>query len=251
MGTQDGKEKKEKAGIGNRVLTIIGIVLCALLVPLLIVNVTLIIKSYTSDGVPSFGGSIPQIVLSGSMEPTIKAGDLILSKTAEADEIKVGDVISFYDPAGNGNSVVTHRVIEIVDDGDGTYSWRTQGDGNGGVPDRLAVPFENLVGRWDGVRFPGLGSVALFMQTVPGIIVCVVVPFLLLVGYDFWRRRAYDKKEARHADELQAELDALRAAQANAQTPTGNADAAGKPDTPDAGTAAEPQEETAPQNRGE
>ena len=204
------EQKKQK------MLTIIGAVLCVILLPILIVNLTLIVKSYVNpDEVPAIGGVSPLIVLTDSMLPEISSGDLIIAEKIDPSEIKVGDVISFFDPAGNGSSVVTHRVIEIVTE-DGKTQWRTRGDNNN-TEDKVLVPFENLVGIWTGTRIAGAGSVAMFLQTTPGLIVCVGCPLVLLVGYDVLRRRKYDKAKQEDTDALLAELEALRAMKA-AQT---------------------------------
>lgn len=204
----DQKEQKKQ-----RALTITGIVLCLLLLPILIVNVTLIVKSYiNTDEVPSIGGISPLIVLTDSMLPEISSGDLIITKQIDPADVKVGDVISFFDPAGNGSSVVTHRVIEIVTE-NGETKWRTRGDNNN-TDDRVAVPFDNLVGIWTGTRIAGAGSVAMFLQTTPGLIVCIGCPLALLVGYDVLRRRKYDKAKQEDTDALLKELEALRAMQA-------------------------------------
>ena len=70
---------------------------------------------------------------------------MINEKVAKAStDVKVGDVISFFDPAGNGTSIVTHRVIEIVEE-DGEILFRTRGDNNN-TEDKELVPAENLVG---------------------------------------------------------------------------------------------------------
>lgn len=211
------KENKEamsqKEKNQQKVLTIIGAVLCVILIPILIINLTLIVKSYVNtDEVPKIGGVCPLIVLTDSMLPEISSGDLIICEEIDAKDVKVGDVISFFDPAGNGSSVVTHRVIEIVEE-DGVTKWRTRGDNNN-TEDKVLVPFENLVGIWGGTRIAGAGSVAMFLQTTPGLIVCVVCPLALLVGYDVLRRRKYDKAKQEDTDALLAELEALRAMKA-------------------------------------
>ena len=173
----------------------------------------LIIKSYVNtEEVPTIGGVCPLIVLTDSMLPEISSGDLIICKEIDAKDVKVNDVISFFDPAGNGSSVVTHRVIEIVEE-DGVTKWRTRGDNNN-TEDKVLVPFENLVGIWSGTRIAGAGSVAMFLQTTPGLIVCVICPLALLVGYDVLRRRKYDKAKQEDTDALLAELEALRAMKA-------------------------------------
>ena len=199
----------------HRTLTIIGIILCVILTPLLIVNCTLIIKSYINkNAVPAFGGYMPLIVLTDSMYPEIEAGDVIFCRTADADEIQEGDVISFFDPAGNGTTVTTHKVVEIVES-NGTRSFRTRGINNN-TDDRVLVPAASLVGVYTDFRIPGAGNVALFMQTVPGLIVCVIVPLILLVGYDLIRRRMYEKSTGSDVAALKAELEALRAEKAAA-----------------------------------
>lgn len=196
----------------NKVLTIIGIVLCVILVPILIVNCTLIVKSLINkEEVPDFGGMLPLIVLTDSMYPDIKSGDVIICTTVEAEEVELGDVISFFDPAGNGTSVVTHKVIEVIND-NGAISFRTKGINNN-TEDRLPVTADRLVGKYTGVRLPFVGNVALFMQTTAGLIVCVVVPIILLVGYDVIRRKMYDKNKGEDIEALRAELEALKKAQ--------------------------------------
>ena len=204
-------EKTEKSSASHKALTVLGTVLCIILIPVLIINITLIVKSYTdADAVPTIGGYAPLIVLTGSMEPEIMGGDLIIVKQIEVGDVQVGDVITFFDPGGNGTSIVTHRVIEIVD-GE-ALSFRTQGDANN-TADRLPVPAEDLVGVYRS-RIPGAGSVAMFMQTTTGLILCVFVPLLLLVGWDLVRRRHYEKINQQDTDALLAELEALRAEKA-------------------------------------
>ena len=203
---------KEKASTTHKVLTIVGIVLCILLIPILLINLTLIAKSYLNKNeVPSIGGKLPLIVLTDSMYPEIESGDLIICNTAEAEDIKVNDVISFFDPAGNGTSIVTHRVVEIVEE-DGKISFRTRGDNNN-TEDKELVPAENLVGVYK-MRIAGAGHIAMFMQSTAGLIVCVVLPIILLVGYDIVRRRIYEKNNKQDTDALLAELEALRAEKA-------------------------------------
>lgn len=196
----------------QKLLTIIGTILCIILLPILIINVTLIAKSYiNTEEVPSLGGVFPMIVLTDSMYPEISAGDLIICNTAEPEEIQVNDVISFFDPMGSGTSVVTHRVLEIVQE-DGQLSYRTKGDNNN-AEDQVLVPQDNLVGIYRS-RIPGLGNVAMFMQTTPGLILCVVCPVLLMVGFDMLRRKKYEKAKQQDTDALLAELEALRALKA-------------------------------------
>ena len=200
---------KEKNTAIHKTLTVIGIILCIILIPILLINVTLIAKSYINqEEVPNVGGMLPLIVLTDSMYPVIESGDLIICHTEEPENIQTGDVIAFFDPAGNGTTIVTHRVTEIVDYKD-DIAWRTKGDNNN-TEDRLVVLPEQLVAIYEGTRIPGAGNVALFMQTTPGLIICVVCPILLLVGHDMIRRRLYEKSSKKDTDALLQELEELR-----------------------------------------
>lgn len=207
----DNKKKKEQesGSLRHKILNIVGTILCIILIPILAINVTLIAKSYiNTEEVPSIGGILPLIVLTDSMYPEIHSGDLIICHTEDAENIKVGDVISFFDPAGNGTSIVTHRVTEVTTE-DGELAFRTKGDANN-VEDSMLVPADKLVAVYQN-RIPSMGNVAMFMQTTQGLIICVVCPILLLVGYDMIRRRKYEKSSKEDTDALLRELAELRA----------------------------------------
>ena len=192
--------------------TVIGAIICVLLVPILVVNCILLFKGATnSDEVPSVGGVVPFIVLSDSMYPEIQSGDLIICREVSAADVREGDVISFFDPEGNGVSVVSHRVTAITTDDSGQPVFTTKGDANN-VEDSAPVTADKLVGVYQ-FRIPGLGNVAMFMQSTQGLIVCVVVPVILLLAYDIIRRRAYDKQSQAETDALKAELAQLKSQQ--------------------------------------
>lgn len=211
---------KEPTSVSHKIGTVIGTILCILLVPILVINITLIIRSYTNpDKVPNVGNFFPLIVLTDSMYPDIQSGDLIFCHTEEPENIKVGDVIAFFDPAGNGTSIVTHSVAEVTQV-DGQTAWITRGIANN-ADDAMPVPADKLVGVYR-MRIPNLGNVVMFMQTTAGLIVCVVCPILLLVGWDILRRRKYEKRKKADTDALLRELEELRAQkakQAEDQTP--------------------------------
>ena len=207
--------QEDKANTRHRVLTIVGAVLCVILIPILVINITLIIKSFTNaDEVPKIGGYCPLIVLSGSMEPDIKSGDLIICKQIDSEQVKVGDVIAFFDPESSSNSVLTHRVVELVEE-DGALSYKTKGDANN-TADRELVPSDKLVGLYQ-FKLSGVGNIAMFMQTPVGLIICVVLPLALLIGYDLLRRRRYEKQNQHDTEALLAELNELKAQKAAEQ----------------------------------
>lgn len=202
------EKKAEKASAAHKIGTIIGAVICVILIPVLVINITLIVKSYISqDEVSDIGGFFPLIVLTDSMYPTVQSGDLVICRKAEPESIQVGDVIAFFDPAGHEDNVVTHRVIEITSE-KGELAFRTQGDANN-TADELAVPASSLVGVYR-TRIAGAGNAAMFLQTSTGLIVCVVIPLFLLAGYDILRRRIYEKRKKSDTEALLKELEDLR-----------------------------------------
>ena len=207
------RQKEKTSGI-YKFGTAVGMVLCIILIPVLVINGILIFRGYTdTDKVPQIAGTVPMIVLTDSMYPTIQSGDLILCHTEDAKNIRTGDVISFFDPAGDGSSVVTHRVMDITEDKEGTPAWVTRGDANN-AEDLEPVPAENLVGVYRH-RLAKLGYVAMFMQTTQGLILCVICPIILLIVYDRIRRRICEKSEQKDTAALMAELEVLRAEKEN------------------------------------
>lgn len=228
------EQTKTKQDLRHKIFTIVGIVLCVILLPMLIVNVIMIINSYANkDEAPSVGKYIPFIVQSGSMSGVIEGGDIIVTTKIEPADVKLDDIITFYDPKGSGTSVVTHRVIEI-ETKDGKLVFTTVGDvvmneniekygTKEDIPEEVmnsiveVVPEEKVISKYS-FRIPVLGHVSLFMSTIPGFIVCVLVPLLLLVGYDVVRRKINDKANEQDTAALLAELEQLRAAKNAGET---------------------------------
>ena len=174
---------KEKNGLLQKIVGAVGIALCVVFVPLLLINVTLIVKSYTSpDKVPDFLGYKPFIVLSGSMEPSIMTGDMVFVKETDPDSLKVGDVIAYK----SGSAVVTHRIVEVKSE-NGETRYVTQGDANNAADQSLVKPadVEGIYQR----RVAGAGNLAMFMQTTTGMILFVVCPLVLFVLWDVIRRK--------------------------------------------------------------
>jgi len=74
-------------------------------------------------------GYQPVAVYSGSMAPAIKTGSLAIERSVPADEVRVGDVITFGNPYAP-DRLVTHRVVEKLHARDGRVGYRTKGDAN-------------------------------------------------------------------------------------------------------------------------
>lgn len=179
-------------------------VICVLLVPLIIANVTIIVGSYLHpDEIPGFLGYKPFIVLSDSMLPAISVGDLVIAKEVDTEELKEGDVIAFRE----GRSVITHRIVSVVEDA-GARRFVTRGDNNN-ANDPVLVKAE-LVEGLQVLVAPRLGNAALFMQTPVGMTVIVALPLILFILYESGRRKKIDAERQERTAELERELDRMR-----------------------------------------
>ena len=83
-------------------------------------------------------------ILTQSMYPTIKAGDVVITYKEDNNQYNKGDVITFVSDM-NGGITVTHRVQDIVLVNDG-YSYRTKGDNNN-AEDREVIEGDNVLGK--------------------------------------------------------------------------------------------------------
>ncbi len=199
--------EEHKATPLGKTLTGLGYALCLILAAVFIINMTMIVKSYMyPERVPDFAGYKPFIVLSGSMEPAIMAGDLIVTKNVDPENVAVGDVISF---RVENDIMVSHRVTEVQTTGG--LSFLTKGDANVGM-DAVSVQPETIEGLyiWRGA---GLGKFAIFLQTPIGMLIFVVTPLCLFVIYDIVSRGRRSKKKSAREAALEAELAALKSGQ--------------------------------------
>jgi signal peptidase len=212
---KQNKDTGKKTSPIQTVMTVLGTVLCIVLIPVLILNISLIVRSFTNPNeVPRIGKWLPLVVMTDSMYPEIESGDLIICEVTDPEDVQIKDVISFFDPAGNGTSVVTHRVEEITEK-DGVIYFSTKGDANN-TADDMPVPADKLVGKYHS-RIGGVGHVVMFMQTTQGLLLCVVLPIIILIAYDMIRRKKFDKEKAEDTEELLKELEALRAMKQQAE----------------------------------
>ena len=104
--------------------------------------------------VPRLGGATPYTVLTGSMAPGLPPGTLVVSRPADPRTIGIGDVVTYQLVSGRPE-VVTHRVIGVSSDSEGSPLFRTQGDANT-VPDQKWVRPEQVRGTlWYSLPYLG------------------------------------------------------------------------------------------------
>lgn len=125
----------------------------------------------------SIGLIKPLVVISGSMEPGIMTGDLIIDTRVPASELVVGDVISL--PSELTEDLVTHRIAAIEPAVDGGYTITMKGDNNE-YTDALDYAVSGEV--WQpSLQLPGWGTV-LVRLTTPAVAVPLMVGLLGLLG---------------------------------------------------------------------
>jgi signal peptidase len=74
-------------------------------------------------------------VLSGSMEPVLHTGSLVLVHPIPVEQLQAGDIITF--KSASGGDLVTHRIASVLTGS--TPSFVTRGDANG-AEDTHRVP---------------------------------------------------------------------------------------------------------------
>ncbi|PIU01971.1 signal peptidase I, partial [bacterium (Candidatus Torokbacteria) CG09_land_8_20_14_0_10_42_11] len=109
------------------------------------------------------------MVLSGSMEPKIKTGSVVLVKGAST--YKTGDVVTF---KGEGKTPTTHRIVAETDEG-----FVTRGDANNADDLKKLAP-QNILGK-ALFSIPYLGYLIAWARTTPGLIILIVIPAVIII----------------------------------------------------------------------
>ena len=178
------------------------------------------------------------IVLSDSMSKTdFDAGDLVLVKEVDPSTLKEGDIIAYTSQnTSNYGETVTHKIRKLTTDASGELGFITYGTTTD-TDDETVVTYPYVLGKYK-TNIPKVGRFFMFLKTTPGYIVCILIPFLLLIliqGLNcirLFRRykleqmaemkeeRAKIEEERAESQKMMAELLALKAQLAEQQTDT-------------------------------
>lgn len=146
--------------------------------------------------VPRAFGYMTFAVLSGSMEPELPVGSMVLVRQVEPADIAVGDNATFCRSDG---AVVTHQVYEVDPV---AQMISTQGIANKNADgsimhDAEQIPFSHVIGT---VSFcvPYLGFVNAYCTTMPGLLVVVAVLALLVAASIVLDRMVPDEPAGKH-----------------------------------------------------
>ena len=143
---------------------------------------------------PRFGWRV-DAVFSGSMEPQLKVGGVVVTHPVAAEDITVGDTITFYSPLGE--KLTSHRVI-AVEDGS-SFHFQTKGDANEDA-DPFILPAENVVGKVC-FHIPYFGYATQFVKTPLGFLLTLCLPGLIIVVMELrniWHMLTGDEVERQY-----------------------------------------------------
>jgi signal peptidase len=130
-------------------------------------NVFLIVaRLVTNSDLPKAFGMAHVVVVTGSMEPTVNVGDILIIR--EQPDYAVGDIVTYR----SGVSLVTHRIVAKQGD-----LLITRGDHNN--VDDAPIPPESVEGKMI-FRIPMLGKLSLLLRTRAGVFVTVFAGLILL-----------------------------------------------------------------------
>ena len=164
-------------GLGARVAAWAGLAFCATLLAAVALPAAIGMRSFT--------------VMSGSMEPTIHVGDVVIDSKISPLDARPGDVVTFSDPTGR-HRLITHRIRSIHARGN-QVQVVTKGDANNTV-ERWTVPANGRIGRVE-LRVWKLGYPLVYAHSRYGLILLVGVPALLLCGIELGRIWRTEPKE--------------------------------------------------------
>ncbi len=160
----NGKSKKKK------ILLAIIIAVSVLLIFALLITVlgAYFFISYTTapDGVSFFGYNVLSIQ-TDSMSDTLNHGDLIFVDEADPNELRQGDIITYWTIINGERVLNTHRIVDIYDGG-GFLIFETKGDANSSA-DPLTVRESEIVGKYK-FKIPALGKLLDNISAMLGLI---------------------------------------------------------------------------------
>ncbi len=172
------------------IIKFIGKTLAYVILCLLFLITAFLIYYMSSSAIAAKKGERPSIslytIVSPSMEPFIKVYDVIINRKIKPnEELKVGDVITFYSSSLNTDGyTITHRIYDIKISEGKTY-YITKGDNNQSV-DVGSITRENIVGKMV-YKINGLGKIQFFLSSRLGWVLIILIPALCFILYDLNR----------------------------------------------------------------
>ena len=188
----------------NKALKIILNILYWILVIFTLATLIIVILQRTSNNSLSAGGFRIFNVVTESMMPKYKIGDVLLSRAIDTNNIKVGDDVVYNGEKGEfAGKIVTHRVIDIEIDENGERIFHTQGIAN-------LIEDPEIVGRQImGVivgKIPLLSQISIVSSNLYSFYFIIFLPLAVLIGLELRKVLVYFiKKEECEEEEKEEE----------------------------------------------
>lgn len=168
------QEISKRKNIEIKLKNSLNIIIYIIMIIIMTYNISLIIQSVLNPNkTPSFLGIKTYVIISGSMEPNINIGDIVITKDKEKD-LQIGDIISYR----KGHSVITHRITQINKNENGDITYKTKGDNNN-TEDSEEIANEDIEGKVVKI-IPKLGKASLVLQNKVIIIVVLIILYMYI-----------------------------------------------------------------------
>lgn len=155
------------------------------------------------------------IVNSDSMAKTdFNAGDLIFVKEVSPATLTEGDIITYISQnSASFGETITHKIRRATTDAKGNPGFITYGTTTD-TDDETIVTYPYILGKYQG-HLPYVGTFFNFLKTPQGYIVCIFVPFMLLILYNGINSiRLFRRYKREQLEDMQAEKSKIEAERA-------------------------------------
>ncbi|HLG70859.1 MAG TPA: signal peptidase I [Chloroflexota bacterium] len=133
---------------------------------------------------PTVFGYRTYVVLSGSMEPAIHTGAVVVAQPVPPTSLKVGDVIVYN--RSDADERITHRIVDIKDADAGRPTFTTKGDANG-APDPWTVQYPTNTAGKVVFSVPYVGYLDAALESPQGRLAFIIIPVVVLSGMWLWQ----------------------------------------------------------------
>lgn len=172
------------------------VIIYPIIILVLICNIILLIQKITSpDKIASLFGYKAFVISSGSMEPTLNIGDIVITKETKQEQIQKNNIITFMEDG----YTVTHRVADIIEKDGDTY-YQTKGDNNN-TYDAELVKYEDIEGVYV-FKINSIGNIVVYAQSTTAVMIIIICAIYIMYRIS---SRKDDRKNVRHEKRIEYE----------------------------------------------
>lgn len=138
-----------------------------------------LISIYLLVFIPSFFGHKPLVVISGSMEPTLKVGGILYYHEQDINDFKHDDILVYK----TTKHIISHRIVNQTETG-----FITKGDANNSI-DETEINNSQVLGKGTNWSIPYIGYYADYIYNHKYLLFISVAIIIVDLGYDTYRNR--------------------------------------------------------------